>query len=122
VSTTRVEVRGGLDASAAARREVLARCDWPSQRVRDDVALMIGEIVTNAVQHGGMGVDARIRIDVEQYDSLATVSVFDRGPAFVPAAHRPGSWGLLIVERLARRWGVRRRRGEKSVWFEVETP
>jgi len=55
LTATRLEVPGGLDASGRARRELLTRSSWPSERMRDDVALVLSEVVTNAVVHGGMG-------------------------------------------------------------------
>jgi anti-sigma regulatory factor (Ser/Thr protein kinase) len=124
--TMTFEVAGGLDAAVAARHRLRARCAWPEGRVEDDVALMLVEVVTNAVRHGGMGPDDVVRIDVTQGPGVARVSVCDSGPGFRPGLREPdpasGGWGLVLVDRLARRWGVSRRRGVNRVWFEVTAP
>jgi anti-sigma regulatory factor (Ser/Thr protein kinase) len=116
-------VAGGIDASAAARHSLLASYAGLSRRVRDDLALMLGEVVTNAVLHGGVGVEERVRIGVVEHGATMTFSVYDPGPGFVPEPpdrrHAAGGWGLLIVDRLARRWGVAREDGQTRVWFEV---
>ena len=55
--------------------------------------------------------------------------VTDEGPGFDPEAaveaeqpevHAPGiGWGLFLVQRLARNWGVKEDGGSKRVWFEL---
>jgi hypothetical protein len=55
--------------------------------------------------------------------------VTDEGPGFDPEAaleaeqpevHAPGTgWGLFLVQRLARNWGVKEDGGSKRVWFEL---
>jgi len=86
---------------------------------RDVIRLLTTELVTNAMLHG----TPPIHVDVTRNGSTIRVEVADTNPAppvtrpFDPAA--PTGHGLLLMERLAARWGVDARAGGKSVWFEV---
>ena len=117
------DIPGGLDAGAHARRVVLAGYAWPTPRIHDAAALMLAEVVTNAVLHGGAGPHETVRIDVTVNHAAITFSVHDPGPGFIPTPpDRPassGGLGLVIVDRLARRWGVVAGRSGTRVWFEV---
>jgi anti-sigma regulatory factor (Ser/Thr protein kinase) len=115
-------VDGGLDAPAAARRLLAERCAWPPRRVRDETALMLAEVVANAVVHGGMGTDRQVRIDVEELERLITLRVYDAGTDFAATRddwRASGGLGLVIVDQLAHRWGVARNGDGNCVWFEV---
>jgi anti-sigma regulatory factor (Ser/Thr protein kinase) len=118
-------VPGGLDAARLARQSIIPRYAWPTPRVRDAVALMLGELVANAVLHGGAGANGGVRIDVTVNHHVTTFSVHDPGTGFIPAPpERPSpsaGLGLVIVDRLARRWGVVADGGGTRVWFEVDT-
>jgi two-component sensor histidine kinase len=120
---TAFDVAGGLDASAAARHVLRERYTWPTPRVAEGLALMLGEVVTNAVLHGGVGAHERVRVTVVEQAHAVTFSVYDHGPGFVAAERDPwqptGGFGLMIVEGLARRWGVAREAGQTRVWFEA---
>jgi anti-sigma regulatory factor (Ser/Thr protein kinase) len=86
--------------------------------------LAVTEIVSNAVRHGGAG-GGQIRVAVTPKDGYICVQVTDWGPGLVP---RPGAFesdddggfGLFIVERLTRRWGVTREDNKTRVWFELD--
>jgi hypothetical protein len=59
-------------------------------------------------------------------DDVVRVEVLDSGDGFVPKpgvraqqAREPGGWGLVLVERIADRWGVETD-DETMVWFELE--
>jgi anti-sigma regulatory factor (Ser/Thr protein kinase) len=121
--STAFDVAGGLDASAAARHVLRERYRWPTPRVGENLALMLGEVVTNAVIHGGIGTHEWVRVAVVENAHTVTFSVYDPGPGFVPAERDPrqptGGFGLMIVEALARRWGVAREGGQTRVWFEA---
>lgn len=86
------------------------------------VALLVTEAVANAVVHGpGHGdvvvhvtiADGVVRVGVRD-DSEVLPVVKDVGPAAT------GGRGMMLIDRLSRRWGVERHRGAgKTVWFEV---
>jgi anti-sigma regulatory factor (Ser/Thr protein kinase) len=122
-TTATLCVHGGLDAPAAVRRWLFDRDDWASEQRRDEVALMLCEVVTNAVLHGGVGSDAELRIDVATNGDVLMFRVYDHGDGFVPPLldrpERTRGLGLYIVDRLAHRWGVTRVPGGACVWFEA---
>src|SRR5436305_9946677 len=115
-------LQGGLDAPAMARRVVLGDHAWDVRR-RQDIALALSEVVTNAVLHGGVGPDSELRIDVSFGPGVVAFDVYDRGDGFVPPTldvpRRRRGWGLFILDRLAVRWGVRPAPGGSCVWFEA---
>jgi anti-sigma regulatory factor (Ser/Thr protein kinase) len=84
---------------------------------------MLAELVTNAVLHGRVPADEEVRVDVEIADRTMTFSVFDHGPGFerpAPDAAVPsGGFGLIIVDRLAHRWGVTCGPAGNRVWFAM---
>ncbi|TDC56254.1 ATP-binding protein [Actinomadura sp. KC345] len=94
----------------------------------DDVDLMVCEIVTNAVQHTASGrPGGGVRVTVLMSSDRLRVEIRDdggsQGSPAIPA--RSSAWdetgrGLLLVSRLADRWGVLRGEdGQHTVWFEV---
>ena len=110
------------DAAAEARREVKA---LPlAQEARDHVALVVSELVTNAVLHAEAAVGDPIRLQVRLGSGRARIEVRDCGPGFDAPAPNPdpltvGGQGLLIVAALSDAWGVVRGPGGCTVWCEV---
>src|SRR5215208_1883056 len=110
---------GGPYAAAAARRALGGL---------GDVALLVSELVTNSVRHGGAGEDHRLELAALREGERLRVEVTDWGPGFDRDARprRPtdevGGWGLVLVERLADRWGVEHDGDATVVWFEVSMP
>jgi len=96
--------------------------DRPSgAETQDIVALLVTELVTNAVLHGGppMHLDAHF----EEERDLLHVAVHD-GSSRPPRLREPraaggGGFGLHVVEALAGSWGVTEEPVGKDVWFEV---
>ena len=79
--------------------------------------------MTNAVRHGGG--ERRVEISVTPKPEFLCVQVTDDGPGFVPrpgamASEPSGGFGLFIVERLTRRWGLTREAQRTRVWFEFD--
>jgi anti-sigma regulatory factor (Ser/Thr protein kinase) len=112
------------ESVAAARRAVVG-IDELEDAERSDAALLVSEVVTNSVRHAGMP-DGEIRVHAEVDEETLRVEVIDGGPGFVrrppqarPDAEDPGGWGLVLVDRLADRWGVDRD-GPTRVWFEID--
>lgn len=104
-----------------ARRNATGLLD---ERGLADLELIISEVVTNAVRHGGGG---EILLAMTPRDGLLCVQVTDGGAGFVPvpramASDEMGGFGLFLVERLTRRWGMTREAGRTRVWFELDLP
>ena len=90
---------------------------------RADLDLVVSEIVTNAIRHGRQG--GEILLAATPKPEFLCVQVTDDGPGFVPrpgamASDENGGFGLFLVERLTRRWGVTREGGRTRVWFELD--
>jgi anti-sigma regulatory factor (Ser/Thr protein kinase) len=86
----------------------------------DDAELLVSELVTNSVRHARLGASDTITVQVRQEDRRLRVEVADPG-AGLDAAPRPrgdGGWGLLLLDRVADRWGVRHD-PDTVVWFEL---
>lgn len=85
----------------------------------DDLALLISEVVTNAMEHAGLGPEDRLSIEAELVDDQSIrVRVHDRGPG-IPReywADRPSRGaGLRVLDKVASAWGSE----PGLVWFEL---
>ena len=90
---------------------------------QSDLELVITEIVTNAVRHGAQ--EGRLLLAATPKPEFLCVQVTDQGAGLVPrpgamASDENGGFGLFIVERLTRRWGVTRENRHTRVWFEFD--
>jgi len=89
-------------------------------RARETLALLLTEIVTNAVRHG----EPPVELDVTWLAGTARVVVRSGGPRFrwhgPPTARKAGSWGLVLVDRMADRWGIKHVANGNEVWLEVD--
>jgi anti-sigma regulatory factor (Ser/Thr protein kinase) len=120
----RVGLAPRLESVAAAREALETLPDPAEPGRRDDLALLVTELVVNGVRHSGLGEGDHIGLEVEEYPPCLHVEVSDPGAGFAPRLvepppSRPSGRGLLLVDRIARRWGVRRD-GRTHVWFDLE--
>lgn len=88
----------------------------------DVAALLVTELVANAVLHAGGDLGVRVACG----NGSVRVEVADGSPA-VPRPQEQSSEattgrGLLLVDALAADWGVRRNGSGKVVWFELALP
>jgi len=121
-----IELRGGPAAVGAARHAIDELADQEDLPRVDDLRLLVSELVTNSVLHGGAGPDDRVELHVERPDHRVRVEVCDDGHTWsetmrstsLDSEQPAGGWGLMLVGALADRWGVRA--GERTcVWFEL---
>ncbi|MFI5530465.1 ATP-binding protein [Kitasatospora sp. NPDC051853] len=121
----RIDLAGLAAPVATARRLVLATlADWLVGRPGcDDAALVAGELVANAVLHGG-GPRSLVLTDLgppgpgrARGPAAVRVAVTDGSPR-IPS-HRPGGHGLVVVRHLSRAWGHHPAPPGKTVWAEV---
>jgi anti-sigma regulatory factor (Ser/Thr protein kinase) len=86
----------------------------------ETLRLLVSELVTNAVRHGGNSEPVELHAT---WNSEVRVEVCDHGEGFTPAPRlgaieEPGGFGLYLVGRLADRWGVETNDGT-TVWFVI---
>ena len=82
--------------------------------------IVVSELVTNAVVHGGGLVELR----VEAHDRRVRMSVAD-GSSVIPRRRDPdrtGGRGLALIEAVATRWWIEEHEGGKRVWAELPLP
>jgi anti-sigma regulatory factor (Ser/Thr protein kinase) len=123
---TTIELTGGPGAIAEARRAIEELADQERLPRVEDVRLLVSELVTNCVIHGGAGPADRVTVSVERPHDLIRVEVRDRGRGWTKRTRSrdldsdepPGGWGLMLVGELADRWGVESEQGT-CVWFEM---
>jgi anti-sigma regulatory factor (Ser/Thr protein kinase) len=109
------------DAAAKARRGLARLRGDLDAPLMETLRLLVTELVTNSVRHTGAGA---VELTVVVGRSSVLTEVSDAGPGFDPetTASPTGDhkgWGLLLVERLAERWGVDSDGGATKVWFEL---
>ena len=106
-------------ARSAVAHALTGRVDG---RVLADAELMVSELVTNSVQHAGLGADDFVRIGAAVTEGVLRLEVDNPGAAGIVAPRDPDSersgFGLRIVETLADAWGVSRK-GTTRVWVEL---
>ncbi|MGC4996810.1 ATP-binding protein [Streptomyces sp. DT195] len=111
------------ESAAVARRLVrVALAVWALDALADDGALIVTELVANAVLHARR---ASVRVIVERTaPRVVRVAVADLSRAQpVPRLPEPDAEqgrGLLLVTASAVRWGTDERRWGKVVWAELE--
>lgn len=108
--------------------EMLRCWDCPTAVV-DDAALLVTELVTNAVRHGG---GPTIRVHTRREDHQVRCQIHDDGAEGpLPTCRAVGSLaehgrGLDLVDALATRWGSHTDpdlvSGRRVVWFELAAP
>lgn len=108
-------------AARAARRAVAELVgDLLHPDELDGLLLATSELVTNAVEHGA----PPIELVVERGPDRVRVVVKDGSPLRPrhgsPAVTDVRGRGMMIVDRLANRWGVEELAAGKAVWVEVE--
>ena len=86
---------------------------------RDTLALLVSEVVTNALLHGTgevqvrvLGEASRLRVEVSDGSDVMPVRRDSEADA-------EGGRGLALVDALSARWGADPRAGGKTVWFEL---
>ncbi|MEH1056445.1 ATP-binding protein [Micromonospora sp. CPCC 206171] len=118
--TAQLDLPPGVHAPATARRTliaVLVGWGFRDEVWLEQVALIVSELVTNAVRHGG----GCLSLAAEAHDGRVLLSVAD-GSSVVPRERIPdesGGRGLAVIEALSARWGVRHHQGGKQVWVEL---
>jgi len=116
----------GPDAAAEARHalaDLRADLDPP---LMETLRLLVTELVTNSVRHTDCD-SLTLRVAIGK--AAVLTEVVDDGPRFdaqaaleaeqVDERNPDTGWGLFLVQRLARDWGVKDDGASKRVWFEL---
>jgi anti-sigma regulatory factor (Ser/Thr protein kinase) len=129
VTHTELHLPGEPIAPALARAGVRGAIAGVPDRVPDrlvaDLELLVTEVVTNAVRHGGLRPADEIVVRMWA-DDCVHVEVVDTGSPFERRAE-PGrlgpsasGWGLFLLDRLTTAWGVEAEPNGKKVWFDLD--
>lgn len=119
----RLSIAGGPRAPERARAWLQSAAGWLPEELERNLLLLTCELVNNSVLHGQAGEQDVIEIALRSTDAGVRAEVTDPGPGFAPSGRQqdidePGGWGLVLVERIAKRWGVERD-DRTRVWFEL---
>jgi two-component sensor histidine kinase len=108
-----------------AARQLLADSlpELTTPAVLHDAQLLVSELVTNSVRHGGLGEDDDVVVRVAVSAGLLRLEVENPHTVGVVVRREPngtanGGYGLELVRLLSTRWGVSRE-STTSVWFEM---
>jgi phosphoserine phosphatase RsbU/P len=121
---TEFRIPGGAQAPLSAREKLTESLEESFARcLVDDVRLLVSELVTNCVLHGGVGEAAEITVRTQLRDHAMHTEVCHDGPSFEapegdPDLTSPGGLGLLLVDRMAASWGIGGQ-CQTCVWFEL---
>jgi anti-sigma regulatory factor (Ser/Thr protein kinase) len=122
VSRLELQLPHTTESVRRARRTIAAFLD-PREvpvAVVDDLLLLVSELVTNAVVHAGSPAVVRLDADIERIKVAVADRDADRAPSIVePDPLSSSGRGVLLVDRLAARWGVEPQCEGKVVWFEL---
>ncbi|MFF8532770.1 SpoIIE family protein phosphatase [Streptomyces sp. NPDC015532] len=114
-----------LDAVEAGRARAVVReqlHEWGLAGLADNAALMVGELVTNAVRHAR---SRRIELRLVRGDTLLCEVDDDDHTLPTLLSAGPGDEfgrGLRLVSALSRAWGASRTGAGKTAWFELTLP
>lgn len=122
----RLSVPLRLDATAPRCARVVvdgALAEWGLKGVAETAALIVSELVTNAVVHGCEPAALMLYTDPGADGGLLFVEVDDAGPA-KPERRAAGfdaesGRGLVLVDALAADWGCEATGGGKRVWASI---
>ncbi len=115
-----LELPATAQAAGTVRQALREQLSSERGHAVEVAALLLTELVSNAVRHAGG--DLRIRASVR--NGLLMAEVCDGSERLPRAELEPhldaeGGRGMLLVDRLADRWGSDRLPAGKRVWFEL---
>jgi anti-sigma regulatory factor (Ser/Thr protein kinase) len=91
---------------------------WQLAEIAETVILLVSELVTNASRYASRPISVRLMLTdsllCEVHDDDHRLPVLGN-----PSSEEESGRGVLLVSRLARRWGVSRIPTGKVVWFEL---
>lgn len=113
--------------SLARRRAARLAAEWGYPGLAGDVAVVVSELATNALLHGGLG-NRLFRVRLALTGRVFRVEVGDPCGGRLPEMREAAGGdtygrGLVIVAVVGARWGTRGGAGGgKEVWSELDLP
>ncbi|MFI7356041.1 ATP-binding protein [Streptomyces avidinii] len=108
----------------AFAREALEDWGWDGRTTSQDALLVVSELLTNANLHADGCHELLLRggdaFRVEVYDGHGDLRRLAPGTPRLRTPGTPGGYGLLLVRRLADRWGAETIAQGKVVWAEFD--
>jgi anti-sigma regulatory factor (Ser/Thr protein kinase) len=110
-------------ATASARQALQSLNEHVDDDSLKSLQLLVTELVGNSIRHASIGAESSVGLEVGVFPDHVRAVVSDPGPGFevtepAPREDLAGGWGLVLVERMSRDWGVERSGGTR-VWFEL---
>ena len=94
---------------------------WGLQEITFTTELIVSELLTNAIRHSQPPIQVRLILDgtlsCEVSDGSSTAPHLRRADRY-----DEGGRGLLLVARLAERWGTRHTQAGKTIWTQQPLP
>jgi len=121
-----VRLQAGAGATGEARREIgTLAADLPGE-LREDLQLLVSELVANSLRHAELTDEDWIDLHARVAAQTIRVEVSDPGQGFqhrdrAPELSLEDKSGLWMLDKIADRWGVVRD-GATHVWFETDLP
>jgi anti-sigma regulatory factor (Ser/Thr protein kinase) len=95
---------------------------WRLAHLEETAVLLVSELVTNAVRHA-RGTHA-IVLELHAAGTWLRIEVQDADPRWpqprTPAGFDESGFGFMLVNALARKWGVRETATGKAVWADLD--
>jgi anti-sigma regulatory factor (Ser/Thr protein kinase) len=96
---------------------------WQLGHVDEAAALLVSELVTNAIRHA-KGIDV-VTVNLHAGRTWLRIEVQDTDRHWpqprIPGRHDDSGFGFILVDALASNWGVRETETGKAVWAELDT-
>jgi anti-sigma regulatory factor (Ser/Thr protein kinase) len=127
LTLTEFQITGGPRAPEWARAKLSESFDSSlAPPIVDDLRLLVSELVTNCVLHGGATDEGAITVRTAVGPTAVRTEVCHDGPVFVAPDHEPdlespGGLGLFLVEQMSAAWGIDEG-CQTCVWFELGLP
>ena len=109
-------------AAGAARQTMRSLEPYMSTETMQDLNLLVTELVSNSVKHASLMDDQGIEVDANPSGRAIRVEVTNPGGAQLAnklERATESGWGLLLVSKIASRWGVTTN-GSTMIWFEID--
>ncbi len=114
VATFPADPGGARAARKLVRRELAAL-----GAVAEVAELLVSELASNVVRHAGTQFTVEVAADADPVRIAVSDGLAVDLRVTAAADDATAGRGLMILDALARRWGVERHGGGKCVWFEL---